>query len=215
MSRLLPIRPALFTYSVVSGPATISGSTVTITGVGSVTLQASQAASGSHTTATATTSFTVRAAAPSLSFTAIPSQTYGVASLTVAATSNSTGATTYSVVERSGHHFGHHRHYHRSGTVTLQASQVATTNYIAATATISFSVAGETSNFTFAAIPNQTYGVALFAVSATSNSTGVISYSVVSGPATISGNTVTITGVGTVILQASQVAAGGYERTGH
>jgi hypothetical protein len=53
VSRLLPIRP------VVSGPATISGNTVTIAGVGSFALQASQAASGSYTTATATTSFTV------------------------------------------------------------------------------------------------------------------------------------------------------------
>jgi hypothetical protein len=69
--------PGAITYSVVSGPATISGNTVTITGVGSVTLQASQAASGSYTTATATTSFTVSPARPSLGFTAIPSQTYG------------------------------------------------------------------------------------------------------------------------------------------
>jgi streptogramin lyase len=50
-----------------------------------------------------------------------------------------------------------------------------------------------------------------FSVSATSNSSGAITYSVVSGPATILGNSVTLTGVaGTVVLQASQAASASY-----
>jgi hypothetical protein len=63
---------------------------------------------------------------------------------------------------------------------------------------------------TFAAIANQTYGATPFAVSATSNSNGAITYSVYSGPATISGSTVTITGTGTVVLQASLAATTDY-----
>ena len=59
-------------------------------------------------------------------------------------------------------------------------------------------------------VSNQTYGVSPFTVSATSNSAGAITYSAVSGPATISGSTVTFTGVGTVVLQASQSANGNY-----
>jgi hypothetical protein len=59
-------------------------------------------------------------------------------------------------------------------------------------------------------VPNETYGVAPFTVAATSNSTGAINYSVVSGPATISASTVTITGPGVVVLQASQSANGNY-----
>ena len=51
---------------------------------------------------------------------------------------------------------------------------------------------------------DQTYGAAPFGVSATSNSTGAITYSVVSGPATISGSTVTTTGAGSVTLKASE-----------
>jgi len=43
---------------VVSGPATISGNTVTLTGVGTVELQANQAANGNYAAATTTTSFT-------------------------------------------------------------------------------------------------------------------------------------------------------------
>jgi hypothetical protein len=49
------------TYSLTSGPATISGNTVTLTGVGTVVLGATQAANGNYTAATASTSFTVTA----------------------------------------------------------------------------------------------------------------------------------------------------------
>ena len=62
----------------------------------------------------------------------------------------------------------------------------------------------------FAAIPAQAYGNAPFTVSATSASSGAVTYAVVSGPATITGSTVTLTGVGTVVLSASQIAAGNY-----
>jgi hypothetical protein len=51
-----------------------------------------------------------------------------------------------------------------------------------------------------------TYGVAPVTLAATSNSTGALSYTVVSGPATISGVVMTITGAGTVVVQVSQAA---------
>jgi hypothetical protein len=59
---------------------------------------------------------------------------------------------------------------------------------------------------TFAALPTISYGMAPFAMSATSASSGAITYSIVSGPATIAGNLVTVTGAGTVVVQANQAA---------
>jgi hypothetical protein len=56
--------PGAITYAVTSGPATLSGSTVTVTGAGTVVLSATQAATANYAAATATTSFTVTAAAP-------------------------------------------------------------------------------------------------------------------------------------------------------
>jgi hypothetical protein len=97
-----------------------------------------------------------------------------------------------------------------AGAVTLGASQAATTDYAAATATTSFTVTPEVPTLSFAVIANQTYGVAPFTVTATSASSGAITYAVLSGPATLSGNTVTLTGPGTVTLSASQVASGNY-----
>jgi hypothetical protein len=67
-----------------------------------------------------------------------------------------------------------------------------------------------TPTLTFTTIPTHTFGDANFTVSASSASTGAITYSVTSGPATILGNTVTLTGAGTVVLGASQLATTDY-----
>jgi len=91
----------------------------------------------------------------------------------------------------------------------LLASQAASGDYKAATAQASFTVYPATPTLSFS-VPDQTYGAAPFTVSATSNSPGAITYSIVSGPATISGNTVTLTGLGRVTLQASQAATNNF-----
>jgi hypothetical protein len=197
-----------FTYTVVSGPATISGSTVTLTGVGTVVLHASQAADTNYVAATQYTSFTVAADTTTISFT-VPNHTYGDAAFTVSATSPSTGAITYTVVSGPAIIAGPTVSLTGMGAVMLSASQAASGNYAAATATTSFTVGAVTPTVTFT-VPNHTSGDAPFTVSATSNSTGSFTYAVISGPATISGLTVTLTGVGTVVLSASQATSGNY-----
>jgi sugar lactone lactonase YvrE len=202
------------TYSA-SGAATVNSTSglVTLTGAGSVTITATQAASGNYAGATATTTLTVATQAPKLTFVAIPVQTYGNAAFTVSATSTSTGAVTYAasgaatvnsttgLVTLTG-----------AGSVTITATQAASGNYAGATATATFTVATETPTLTFAAIAAETYGNAAFAVSATSTSTGSVTYKVSSGPATINSSTglVTLTGAGSVTLQATQAASGNY-----
>jgi hypothetical protein len=57
----------------------------------------------------------------------------------------------------------------------------------------------------FAAIGNKTYGVSTFAVTTpTASSRLPVVLSVKSGPAMVSGNMVTVTGVGTVVLAVNQ-----------
>jgi NHL repeat len=200
-----------FTYTVVSGPATIAGSTVTLTGVGTVMLQASEAADTNYTTSTKNANFMVSAGTPAISFT-VPNHSYGDAPFTVSATSNSTGAFTYTVVSGPATISGSTVTLTGVGTVVLQASEAADANYTASTQNASFPVAGITPTISFT-VPNHTYGDAPFTVSATSNSTGVFTYSVVSGPATVSGATVTLTGAGTVVLQASEAADANFTAT--
>jgi hypothetical protein len=74
----------------------------------------------------------------------------------------------------------------------------------------SLTVAPAVPALSFAPIAAQTYGNAPFAVSASSASIGAVTYAVVSGPATIAGSMVTLTGVGAVVLGASQAAGGNY-----
>jgi ABC-type anion transport system duplicated permease subunit len=178
-----------FTYTVVSGPATISGSTVTLTGAGTVVLQASETADTNYLAGTQNSTFTVAADTTAISFT-VPNHSYGDAPFTVSATSNSTGAFTYTVVSGPATIAGSTVTLSGAGTVVLQASQAADTNYVAATQNTSFTVAAVTPTVTFT-VPNHTSGDAPFTISATSNSTGAFTYMVVSGPATISGSTVT------------------------
>ena len=59
-------------------------------------------------------------------------------------------------------------------------------------------------------VADHAYGDTSFSVNATSNSPGAVTYSVVSGPATLSGNMVTITGAGQVKLQVVQASTSGY-----
>jgi hypothetical protein len=96
------------------------------------------------------------------------------------------------------------------GNHTLTAKYGGDGVFAGSTGTASITVGGAPPVITFAPIQSQVFGVPSFAVSASSNSPGAITYGVVSGPAKISGDVVTLTGAGTVVLEAEQVAAGNY-----
>ena len=196
------------TYSVVSGPATVSASMVTLTGAGTVVLKASLAANGNYSAATQNAGFTVAGSAPSIVFT-IPNHTYGDAPFAVSATSNSPGAISYSIASGPAIVSGSTVTLNGTGTVLLSVNLAASGNFAAATEVARFTVAGSAPTLTLS-VPNHTYGDAPFAVSASSNSSGAITYAVVSGPATIFSSMVTLTGVGPVVLSASQAANGNY-----
>lgn len=99
-----------------------------------------------------------------------------------------------------------------AGTQTLSVAfaPTDTTDFSAVTATVPITVNPATPILGFTPIANVTAGAPPFIVQATSASTGAVTYTVTSGPATVTGSTVTVTGVGTVVLFASQAAAGNY-----
>jgi sugar lactone lactonase YvrE len=96
-----------------------------------------------------------------------------------------------------------------SQTLSVTFSPTDTSDYNSASYNVTLIVNPVAPTITFT-VSNQTYGASPFTVSATSNSAGAMTYSVISGPATLSGSTVTIIGTGTVVLQASQAANGNY-----
>jgi hypothetical protein len=101
-----------------------------------------------------------------------------------------------------------------AGSDAVTASYAASGNFAASAspATI-IAVKGASQTITFPAIASRAYGSAPFAVTATSSlgSSYPVTITVSSGPATISAGTVTITGVGTVVLLATQAGGGNYD----
>jgi hypothetical protein len=82
----------------------------------------------------------VSVAVPTLTFAAIPAETYGNTPFTVSATSISGGAITYSVTSGPATIVGNTVTLTGAGTVVLGASQTASGNYAAATGSATFTV---------------------------------------------------------------------------
>lgn len=204
-----------FTYQWYANGTAIAGATGSTyttpaaTVAGSVSIYARVTNAGG-TAASKPAILTANPRVPVLVFASIAAHTYGDLPFTVSATSASSGAVTYSVLSGPASVSGNTVTLTGAGTVVLGASQAASGDYGAATATASFSVAVAVPILRFVPIAQQLYGDAPFTVSATSASPGAVTYSVVSGPATVSGNTVTLTDIGTVMLQASQAATANY-----
>jgi hypothetical protein len=145
--------------------------------------------------------------AQTITFGPLPNQPFGTAAFNVSATASSGlpvtfASTSAAVCTVSGSTVT----VISAGTCTIQATQAGNATFAAATpvsASFTVTMVAPTISFT---VPNQSYGAAAFSVSASSNSTGVFTYTVTSGPAIISGSTLTLTGLGTVTLQASEAA---------
>lgn len=90
-----------------------------------------------------------------------------------------------------------------TGTLTLTDNAL---NNPASTQTVQLSGGASqvAQTITFPTIPTQTYGGPSVTLNATASSGLTVSYSVISGPASVNGNTLTITGAGSVTVQANQ-----------
>jgi hypothetical protein len=180
---------ANYTITYVNGALTVTGATTT------TTLGAPGTASyGANVALTATVSSTAGTPGGIVTF-------YNGSTTLGTGTLNSSGVATLSTTTLP------------VGTDAVSASYAATGNFAASTSTatnITVSTASQT--ITFPAIPSRPYGSAPFAVSATSSlgSSYPVTISVLSGPAVINGGIVTITGAGTVVLQASQAGDSNY-----
>ena len=202
--------PAAITYSIASGPASVSGNTVTLLGAGTIVVQASQAATTDYSAASTQTSFVVQPGAAGLSLNGFPSETFGVAPLQLQPTTLSPAQIVYRVASGPAVISGNRVVLTGTGWVVVQASQVSTTNYVGSTAQTSFRVNPGAPSLAFRKVADQMGLTAPFRVFADSPSSAAITYRVISGPANVAQNIVTVTGFGTVVLQASQAASGGY-----
>lgn len=95
--------------------------------------------------------------------------------------------------------------------ITASISGAAAGNYAISVHPGTLTITTDSQTITFPAIGNVVYGVAPFALRPSSSSGLLVSISVLSGPATISGNTLSVQGAGKVTLQASQAGNTQYQ----
>jgi len=194
--------------------ASISGNIITIVGAGTTNITATQSETTNYTSGTATSSFQVDKATPSITGLSIPTKTYGDSPFTITPpTSNSSGSFSYSSSNTSiATISGNTITIVGAGTTIITATQSETTNYTSGTITTTFQVDKANPSLTGFSIPTKTFGNSPFTITPpTSNSSGSFSYSSSNtSVATISGNTITIVGAGTVNITATQAEATSY-----
>jgi uncharacterized protein (TIGR03437 family) len=192
---------------------TVSGSLVTLVGVGACSITASQAGNADYSAATPVMrSFTVSQGSQTITFTGPGNQSYG-ASVMLSGSVNSGlplsyASTTPSVCTVSGNTVT----AAGTGTCSITASQTGSADYTAATpVSQSFTVTAAAQTITFGALPNMALGSAPFALSASSSSGLPVTFST-STPAVcaISGSTVTVLATGTCSISASQAGNANY-----
>ena len=146
-----------------------------------------------------------------------PSAFYGQAGLSAVASGGSgTGAYSYSAGASTAcsvdPNSGALTITSASGSCAITAIRAADPNYLvsAPSAAASVSVGQTPQTITFPNPGPQAFGVAPITLTASSTSGLLITYTVTSGPAMVSGSTLTITGVGSVTVQATQAGNANY-----
>jgi hypothetical protein len=207
-------------FTLANGAATIAivaGSLATGTDPLTVIYTPDSSSSSIYNSSTGISSVTVTLPPQAITFTTpVSPVTYGVSPIALSATATSGLAVTFSVVSGPGTVSGNILTITGAGTIIVAANQAGNANYAAAgqvTQSIVVNAASQTINFTTPVSP-VTYGVSPIALSATATSGLAVTFSVVSGPGTVSGNILTITGAGTIVVAANQAGNANYAAAG-
>jgi hypothetical protein len=198
--------------------ATISGSTLTVTGSGTTTITASQEGNNNYNAATAVTQgLTVGKASQSITFGALASKTFGDAQYTISATGGASGnavifTSSDPTIATCTGATGSTITILKPGNCTIYANQAGNDNYVAASqVSQSLVVNSAAQTINFGALTSKTFGDPTFDLVATSTSGLVVTFaSSNTGVATVSGNTVTIVGGGQCSITASQAGNTNY-----
>jgi len=193
-------------FSIVAGPASVSNNVLSLLGAGTVTVQASQSGNDFFNPAPPVdVSFNVAKADQAIAFGAVPDKSAGDPAFALNATASSGLPVYFDIVSGPAVLDTNAVTLLGGGVVTVSAWQPGNSNFnAAATVQRSFNVAKLAQTISFGALSRQTAGDAPFPLSANASSELPVSFAVVSGPAELSWNIVTLTGAGTVVMRASQ-----------
>ncbi len=187
---------------------TLSGAMVTLVQAGTCTIQATQPGNAIYAAAPPVSqSFQVTQASQTITFPALSNQPYGTPPFTVGATASSGlavnfASTTTAVCAVSGATVT----LAGKGTCIIQATQAGNIDYAAArTVNKNFQVTKGSQTIVFGALSSQTFGAPPFTIGATASSGLPVSFkSQTPRLCSVSGATVTLAGVGTCTILATQ-----------
>jgi hypothetical protein len=151
------------------------------------------------------------AAKQTLIFNEIIDKTFGAIPFTISATASSGLPITFSIISGPATISGNIITLTGAGTVVVKASQAGNTNFEGVNAEQTFKVLQASQTLNFKEIADKNFGSKPFEITATASSGLAVTFSIVSGPATISGNTISLTGSGTVIVKAVQEGNANYQ----
>ncbi|SIO54004.1 chondroitinase-B domain-containing protein [Chitinophaga niabensis] len=149
-------------FEIMSGPATIADSVLTITGAGTVTVRASQPGNGNYLTASEEQTFEVNKASQAITFPTI-SPKYIDDQAALHATASSGLPVSYSIVNGAGRVIDSTLSFLQEGTVIIRANQAGNENYLEAPgADLSVLVYGydkKKDGLQIKVLPNPTHGI--------------------------------------------------------
>lgn len=198
-------------YERMSGPITINGNNVSITGAGEAKIKVIQRGNSIYNAAQTEKSFTIAKASQTINEVSPPQKTYGDENfaLTVSASSGlpvalrvESGKVTLNNNEVS---------INGAGDVVITASQSGSENYLAATTrTIRFNIAKAPQRINFPAIDNKVYGDGPLSLNPSASSELPVNINVLEGNVQWSEGQLVLLSTGRVTLRASQAGDENY-----
>ncbi|WP_321317617.1 endonuclease [Labilibaculum sp.] len=202
-------------FELVSGPATLSGKELTLTGAGTVVVKAVQAGNENYEAAESVSrTFTVNKASQDIAFAELTDKTYGDPAFELVASASSGLEVSFELISGPATLSGKELTLMGAGTVVVKAVQAGNENYeVAESVSRTFTVAGSKENqtITFVALADKTFGDPAFELVASASSGLEVNFELVSGPATLSGKELILTGAGAVVVKAVQAGNENYE----
>jgi hypothetical protein len=210
------------TFSVLSGPGHVSGNWLYVDGVGTIVVAADQAGNADYSAAPEVTqSVVVNKITPTFSVSCSPNPVVYGANTTCTAVVGGSASGTVSFYDNgslwasptiaSGTASATGFAGQAPGTYSVTASYSGDSQNSPSSAGITVTITQAPQSITFAPPASPVmYGVSPISLSASASSGLGVSFSVLSGPATVSGNILTITGAGTVIVAANQLGNADY-----
>ncbi len=189
---------------------TVAGNQLTIVGVGTCALTATQPGNANYASASLSASIAINPATQTVTFTPTSPVVFGIAPITLTASATS-GLTAFSYSTTSANTIctvaGNQLTITGAGVCNLTATQPGNANYLSASANATVTINPATQTVTFAPASPVIFGAAPVVLSAAATS-GLTTFNFATTSAasicTVAGNTVTFTGGGACALTATQ-----------